>query len=1091
MDQINAIPLVQYIPILLFLVILSLFFYFVKRGIKRIFNSEFARLRSDNYPIVWALLLVHSGFVSITGTMDEIVDVIRSLINAYTSLNIEKSPYSGLYDMGCYIIFCLAVFSMIIVEYRRLKITQQRSNELEGNKEQETTTEMNQSHLIDLPRYKPSAPPNVPQDSPIFHERIRKLFELKYKKLRLEYDREYRILYGSFSQGFHNYNFIIYCDEGVSKRTISKREQRKVYRKLSDVEIKTQNTNNNSITEIYYILENGDFENDECGLICMTEDEFLNQLIDFHPYLERLVNSFENDTLPFSTEKKRFTLSQTFVAPNYNDGQQNLESYIDNWLDEDSKRHLAILGDYGMGKTSFMKYYAHKLAKNILEGKIVKRFPVFISLTNTSPMHGGIKIRCESFVAKNLGVDYSLFEQLAFKGKLVFILDGFDEMGFIGTHDHRLKQLNAIWQLATANNKIMISGRPSYFPNEFDLRRGLNILSEEERKVPQEIPYSEAINLDRFNWDQIEKSIKSYYGDIGSYRTYSNYVKGNRSIYELCERPSMLHMVREMLPYLIKKDHPEHIGAGTLMRYYIDHWIERQLLKQIVSVVEDKEAKKRFLVQFFTYLAGTYYEFGKGNLQLPAPQISNDLRWQFGGRLRKLGINNEEDLEGFENEILTAYFLERSDDEYKFVHKSFYEYFVSLKIIWHLQDKEFSNEIFKKDWTNEIMDFVYNEIMDLVYNSEQVNTEKSGHANIPLLLNIALPNNLAYSISFGIKALSYIFKYSLLLSLGGLFLLFFWVPKSSFEDFVTEFIGKLTFWAAFIGGFIVIMRGEVFSTFVEFRKKTRDVNSLKDFINYFLLPLNKKTITTLTRILKMTLAIFVASLFLDAISSAFKAFLASIPELKPVILDQISLWVSELYSITSMIRGIILFGIPSILWFLFGILAGVILLSLLQIKLTAKAYYINLINKALNISKNMDLILFLRGFYNRHTELSNFKILNLFRLYSFADCTLKAGQLQCFKINFVQCNLDHVIFHNFCHRLSFQSCTLKHVNISKLKFIIKPLFRIKLLKIDPADLDKSTFDGLKYFVQKNDLKIGKHLKCDDWLIEKLENSTLK
>ena len=70
-------------------------------------------------------------------------------------------------------------------------------------------------------------------------------------------------------------------------------------------------------------------------------------------YLKQLIKRFEEDKLPFSNidkEEDKFTLAKTFIIPRYNEGKEDLPHYLDGWLQEDSLKHIALLGDYGTGK---------------------------------------------------------------------------------------------------------------------------------------------------------------------------------------------------------------------------------------------------------------------------------------------------------------------------------------------------------------------------------------------------------------------------------------------------------------------------------------------------------------------------------------------------------------------------------------------------------------------------------------------------------------------------------------------------------------------------------------------------------------------
>jgi hypothetical protein len=373
-----------------------------------------------------------------------------------------------------------------------------------------------------------------------------------------------------------------------------------------------------------------------------------------------------------------------------------------------------------MGKTTFLKYYTNYLSKKILTGESFSRYPVFISLTNTSPMsNDGIQTKIQSFVSKELGVNYALFERLVHLGKIVFILDGFDEMGFIGTEKTRFEQFNSIWQLATKDNKILISGRPSYLPTEFERNNVLNIV-DKELEISQQTPYTEVIELDYFQENDIFKTLKVYYKDIKIVKQYLNYIKNNKSVFDLCKRPSMLHMTMSILPSLYEEDLQKNISATALMNKYIEFWISRQESKNIKGYFNKSDnRKKEFLINFFTQLASQMYE------EKTLIVSKTKLDYLINQEIEEVSLNlesKEEIYEGFKNEIYTGYFIEidinySKEDNFKFVHKSIFEFFVSKKIINLINDKNFNHSLWNSNWDKEIIDFIGSEI-DVKQNSK-------------------------------------------------------------------------------------------------------------------------------------------------------------------------------------------------------------------------------------------------------------------------------------------------------------------------------------------------------------------------------------
>jgi hypothetical protein len=571
--------------------------------------------------------------------------------------------------------------------------------------------------------------PTIQPESPHLHLRVKELFELKYQNENLTLEcklnstkNSTNILYGATEDHFDINIKLILCEDSSSKKKITLQMQEDAFNSLQRIDTSKYKTNPNKNINIhyYYIITNGRIKTKLSvkSFLVWTEDHLLNNSIDFAPYLKnKLIDGFENDKL-FSAIKDtsdRKTLKETFISPNWqleNSAKQKkkrLEVHFNTWLKNNNEaKHLVLLGDYGMGKTSFFKYYAATIAQTILNEKQIIRYPVFISLTNTSPIHGGVDKLIESFVSKNLGVNYALFEKLVQKGKILFLIDSFDEMGYIGTHEQQYEQFKQIWQLATTNNKIILSGRPSYFIDKLSRNTSLNIPSKGHESI-QTGPYTEVIKLEDLGHIEIKEYLRRYYPQ--KYITYFEWLTTNEALLALCKRPSMMHIIREMIPDLIH--HQENLSANEVMGRYINYWVNRQNSKAIQSAFLGHEnQKQKFLNEFYSEIAESFYL--SGHLKQKGTFIIKKLREFLKTNTQYSFLETPQNLEGLEREILSAYFLEIDiDDEYKFVHKSFFEFFVAAKIINLLKSnnsKVHKNPLIQADWTTEIIDFTYDEI---------------------------------------------------------------------------------------------------------------------------------------------------------------------------------------------------------------------------------------------------------------------------------------------------------------------------------------------------------------------------------------------
>ena len=685
---------------LIFLVI-SIFIY------KRIIlwtkkNSEESPFStSKNRLSIIAIHVGLLGFLAVTSIWLKVIDSIVKIIGFFFDINIESDSSSDIYALIAYLILCLFIISIGVLDYLKLK-----------NKENFTTI----SDFDELGKKK-SPPPPIPPKDPVFPNRIEELFKLKFENLHLEHIKSSQILYGVYKEGYATHFFIIHYSFYKKDALYGIRDIEKVNGTLENIlngneffggERALQNRS--IINKKYFIIERGKFETFHEDLICLTEEEFvLKDLIDFSQYLNQISYDFENSKLRFS-ENKKLTLEETFLAPSFNNGEKSIDEIYE-WIKDESNpyKHLAILGDNGTGKTSLLKYLSYSIAHKILLKKEIIRYPVFISLTNNSPVHGGInKILSEFIETSELNTSLEAFLKLIYRGKIIFFLDGFDEMGFIGTYDQRFQQLDTIWQLATEGNKIIISGRPSYFTSEFEEALFLNY---KKNKLPTGGPYCEKWTIDYFSDEKIKESIRIAYGENEISEAYIDYIFTNKSLKDLCRRPSMLHMLREMLPQLSDYQKEEAKNDNNLMGQYVDYWVDYQLKKAIPSVWEKSDKRKKlkfidFVRDLFTDIAGDNYKFGEGNISFTYHQLKNIVQKKIGDK--NLNISNQEEIEGLEAELLTGFFIERVGNNYKFTHKSFYEYFVSLKIINLISVQRIEEKLISEEkWTNEIVDFVY------------------------------------------------------------------------------------------------------------------------------------------------------------------------------------------------------------------------------------------------------------------------------------------------------------------------------------------------------------------------------------------------
>jgi NACHT domain/Restriction endonuclease len=251
-----------------------------------------------------------------------------------------------------------------------------------------------------------------------------------------------------------------------------------------------------------------------------TYTELLRSIINFRPYLERLVDGYETimperlyepldaqlmpPVIVETTQEERsvFRKWTEVVLHDFRVGErQPLLSIVNKFLDDAEQRVLAIVGDYGTGKTTSCKHIAHLAAMASAAESAVGRIPCFIPLSYYSDA-GTTRALITRFLTDDVGVrtaDYSAFRAMNEAGLLLLILDGFDEMGRRITRHVRRELFRELGDLVCPDSKVVISGRPGYFANHSELYSAVIAMSQDspvsmiyltERQRKLELPQS-------------------------------------------------------------------------------------------------------------------------------------------------------------------------------------------------------------------------------------------------------------------------------------------------------------------------------------------------------------------------------------------------------------------------------------------------------------------------------------------------------------------------------------------------------------------------------------------------------------------------
>lgn len=345
-----------------------------------------------------------------------------------------------------------------------------------------------------------------------------------------------------------------------------------------------------------------------------------------------------------------------------------LHDYVFEWLNNPKRKLLAVLGDYGIGKTSF----CYKFACDITGSDYV---PVVVELKTV--MAEGWREVIQKEVRSRVGDSPQ---------SPVLILDGFDELSRTFDKETVLKQIENLSATTQEYKKVILTCRTQFFRSEEEEKRTLvqKIL---HRLGPRSLAYPrfERIYVSLFDDNQIRRYLDLCLGKTASEKFWNETVEVIFDVKDLARRPILIELIINDL------DAVQNIeGKVTPCKIYYtvtERWLEReeQRLPQSIVLQHKEERIPKNIMMFMQELA--YWMFTKEKDHLHFNTLRDAIDKYFDNetkRMLRLSLDN------LDYQIRTCSFLSRNEAEgyYAFAHRSFVEYFVARKIAREIpQDK--------------------------------------------------------------------------------------------------------------------------------------------------------------------------------------------------------------------------------------------------------------------------------------------------------------------------------------------------------------------------------------------------------------------
>lgn len=447
------------------------------------------------------------------------------------------------------------------------------------------------------------------------------------------------------------------------------------------------------VTEIYptvpielivAIRQNANQTKPPPGVEVVTEEALLDDLVDFSDYIYEIRRRVETDKLGDSN----LTYEDLYVPSDFRVGTsenrtRDVERYLLKWTREKGQRQLAVLGDYGQGKSTL----ALMLTYRLLMSEKSERIPLLVELRGTSPRNLR-PLEVLAIWASPYGIDPNAIMALVHAGKVVLIFEGFDEMDLIGSAAARLDHFRTLWRLCTPNGKLVFTGRPNFFFDNHELKRALGI-----GEVGNG-PSTTAITLEPFSITQIGKALRGLHKSRRS--AIVGLARADPNFLEIASRPALLFLVGRIWDE-IEQLGLQNVNSASIIRHFVAHSYRRQTEKlaeggQFMLLNESERSFCMDCVACFMAASNLPNQISREELQTIARKVALDMpvkvsEYTGSAKVKEKTQSLATRLAGFEDpaenvlaDIHSTGLLvvdPSRNGVFKFAHKSFMEFLIA------------------------------------------------------------------------------------------------------------------------------------------------------------------------------------------------------------------------------------------------------------------------------------------------------------------------------------------------------------------------------------------------------------------------------
>lgn len=403
----------------------------------------------------------------------------------------------------------------------------------------------------------------------------------------------------------------------------------------------------------------------------LTFSEFRRRVQPIAGYLEEHIEKYESSNL----HRYGYYVSVR-ATPEHRQGTCVLDAHLDEWLaNKDDVNHLVVLGDFGTGKTTTARRLLWRQATRYLERPHVERVPIFVNLRN----YNGIN-QIEGLVQRTLN-EFRLNSVLTVEdifamnddGRVLWILDGFDEMAAKVTPIVARRNFAEIQRLLPAKSRMILTCRTHFFGGMEQVKDTFQFVGNDLYEQAKERPYR-IMFVQAFSPEEIRQFVRARLRDpelSGGELTPDvilEKIGESQELTDLVTRPILAEMIVFTLPDLIRKKLP--LNLATLYREYTNNLLDRDAWRDVFA---DSALRHAFPQQLAWHL------YSNGRTELTFEEFPKYVKQYFADE-----VQSYHDVLELVVAAQTTPLFQRDDaGNYAFAHKSFLEFYTAR----HLEDE--------------------------------------------------------------------------------------------------------------------------------------------------------------------------------------------------------------------------------------------------------------------------------------------------------------------------------------------------------------------------------------------------------------------